>query len=128
MATYLLDTHTLLWFLERSPNLSETAFDHIVDVNHRVYVSVASYWEMTIKSSLDKLKLPAPVSTLIQKAEDADFGLLAISSQHLEALHGLPYHHRDPFDRLMIAQAQVVGASIISKDRAFEHYDVHLIW
>jgi PIN domain nuclease of toxin-antitoxin system len=128
MAEFLLDTHTLLWFMEQSPQLSGQAFDAIIKPDNRVKVSVASFWEMTIKSSLGKLKLPDPVPGLMQKTAEADLGLLAIAPEHLSVLHGLPLHHRDPFDRLIIAQAQVEGATLISKDQVFGEYEVGLLW
>lgn len=128
MANYLLDTYTLLWFFDRSKNLSQRAFQEIVDIENETYVRVASYWEMTIKSTLGKLTLPDRIENMVHNAERANILTLEIKPSHLEVLHGLPLHHRDPFDRLMIAQGKSEGLTVITRDHAFEGYDLKVLW
>ena len=103
---YLLDTHTLIWLLENNPQLSNRAQSIIANEGNELFVSIASIWEMTIKSSLGKLNLGIPLSDLIaQKLIPSDIQLLPIQLAHLAVLQTLPLYHRDPFDRILIAQA-----------------------
>jgi len=126
---FLLDTHTFLWFIMGSANLSVNARDLIENpVNERL-LSVASLWEIAIKTSLGKLTLSAPFDELIPaqlKLNGID--LLNIKVDHLSAVTTLAFHHRDPFDRLVIAQALVEKLPIISLDGAFDAYDLKRHW
>jgi PIN domain nuclease of toxin-antitoxin system len=93
------------------------------------YLSVASVWEITIKSSLGRLTVPSPPSTLIREQIWANaIDLLAITPEHFDMLHTLPYYHNDPFDRLIIAQAIQEGMLLITRDHAFDAYDVQVAW
>lgn len=121
----LLDTHVFLWFIMGSPNLSVEARTLIEDENNRKFISVASLWEIAIKSSIGKLTLSAPFDQLIpQQLSLNGFELLPIELAHLAAVATLPFHHRDPFDRLLVAQAMVEKMPIVSIDSAFEAYNV----
>ncbi|MCP5097052.1 MAG: type II toxin-antitoxin system VapC family toxin [Chloroflexi bacterium] len=125
----LLDTHAFLWFIAGDTHLDDFARQSIEDVSNERYLSVASVWEITIKSSLGRLTVPTPPSTLIRDHTWANaIDLLAIKPEHLDMLHNLPYHHKDPFDRLLIAQAMQEGLLLITKDQAFNAYNVPIMW
>jgi PIN domain nuclease of toxin-antitoxin system len=128
MPSYLLDTHTLLWYFEQSDQLSTQAFKLITNMDRSIFVSIVSYWEMTIKAGLAKLELPDEIERMIRHAEEARIHTLQIRAERLTALYSLPLHHRDPFDRLIIAQAKVEGMHIISKDAALHAYQVPVAW
>ena len=125
----LLDTHTFLWFIEDNRNLSATARRIIEDGDTQPGLSVASIWEMAIKVSIGKLELRQPFESLIpQQLAENDITLLGISVSHAIRLTTLPFHHRDPFDRLLIAQAMVEQLPILGVDAAFDAYGVERIW
>lgn len=121
----LLDTHTLIWALSDDPRLSSTARDIIIPGPNQVLVSVVSAIEIAIKASLGKLKFPGSLSLAVQKTGFEPETFCFESATRLQAL---PWHHRDPFDRMLIAQAQHLKAPIISRDAAFSSYDVQVIW
>lgn len=125
----LLDTHALLWFLQNSPSLSAAAKAAIEDPTNEKFVSIATCWEMAIKAGLGKLRLVEPVAVFLGRELPANnFDLLAISFAHATAVENLPPHHKDPFDRLLIAQAQAEGIPIVSVDAALDPYGVTRIW
>lgn len=126
---YLLDTHTLIWLFENNPQLSSQARSIITDESNELFVSIASIWEMTIKSSLGKLNLSIPLSDLVaQKLIPSDIQLLPVQLEHLAILQTLPFHHRDPFDRILIAQSISERLTLLSADAAFKNYDVDCDW
>lgn len=126
---YLLDTHTFLWWNKQSTKLSVAVLNLFQDRSNTLLLSLASVWEIQIKIQLGKLSLPAPLVEIIEKQQQANqIELLPITLPHILALEHLPQHHRDPFDRLLIAQARVEGMSIISDDALFSQYPVQLIW
>lgn len=125
----LLDTHAFLWFISGDSQLSATARQLIEDTENDIFISVASLWEIAIKVSIGKLILSAPYDELIPAQITANsFDLLPIEFSALALVTQLPFHHRDPFDRLLIAQAISNGFPIITKDRAFSGYSAELIW
>jgi PIN domain nuclease of toxin-antitoxin system len=125
----LLDTHTLLWFALGDPQLSARASASIVDPASIKLVSPASYWEIAIKMSLGKYTLNKPFEEFFRNAIDLNgFIHLPIEPRHAAALIAMPHHHKDPFDRLLIAQATVEGIPIVSADAAFDPYGVSRIW
>lgn len=125
----LLDTHTLLWFVLDDVQLSRKARESIMGAAGLVFVSPASLWEIAIKISLGKYALPVPFAQFWDEQLLAnEFTLLPISVAHTARVAELPYHHRDPFDRLIIAQSLVEAISIVSKDELFAHYGVERIW
>lgn len=125
----LLDTHTFLWFIGGDTQLSTHARQLIEDPGNQRYLSIASVWEMTIKSSLGRLIVPTPPSRLINDhVWSNSIALLAISSEHLDVVHSLPYHHKDPFDRIMIAQAIHEGMTLVSKDQVLTAYKLPIVW
>jgi PIN domain nuclease of toxin-antitoxin system len=125
----LLDTHTFLWFVANDPKLSARAKVLIGDPANRIEISPASYWEIAIKVSLGKLSLHAPYPAFMQRAIAGNrFTVLAVEPQHTAALIGLPFHHRDPFDRLLICQALVEQIPVVSADSTFDLYQVSRHW
>jgi PIN domain nuclease of toxin-antitoxin system len=125
----LLDTNAFLWFIVGSPRLSQRARIMIEDETNTLYLSVASLWEIAIKISLGKLHLAQPFGTLIpQQLSQNDISLLDITPDHASYVITLPFHHRDPFDRLLIAQAQVEQMPIVGRDPAFDAYPVARLW
>ena len=125
----LIDTHALIWFLEDDPKLSATARAVVEDAANERWVSMASGWEMAIKSQIGKLKLPLAFEGLFPGAlESLGFSILPIQAGHLHRYHALPLHHRDPFDRLLVAQALVDGLTVVGDDAAFDEYGVARVW
>jgi PIN domain nuclease of toxin-antitoxin system len=125
----LLDTHTLLWFALADPQLSTTAHSLIMDPGNEKLVSPASYWEIAIKVSIKKYVLAKPYETFMDEAIDKNgFSYLHILPKHTAELITLPFHHKDPFDRLLIGQAMVEGAAIVSNDPALDAYPVKRLW
>jgi PIN domain nuclease of toxin-antitoxin system len=125
----LLDTHAFLWFIMGSSNMSPSARALIEDEASERFLSVASLWEIAIKLSIGKLTLSAPFDVLIpQQLGLNGIELLGIAIDHVTVVSTLPSHHRDPFDRLLIAQAIVESMPIISIDTAFDMYAVKRLW
>jgi len=125
----LLDTHTLLWFALTDTGLSGTASSLIMDPDNEKLVSPASYWEIAIKISIKKYALSQPYEVFMDKAIDKNgFGYLHIEPKHTAALITLPFHHRDPFDRLWIAQAITEGIPIVSGDPVLDSYPIERLW
>jgi PIN domain nuclease of toxin-antitoxin system len=125
----LLDTHSFLWFIMGSLRLSGNARALIEDDAHDKLLSTASLWEMAIKLSLGRLILAEPFGVLIpQQLRVSGIEILTIDIDHLAVLTTLPFHHRDPFDRLIIAQAIVEQCPIVSVDPAFDAYPVERLW
>jgi len=125
---YLLDTHVLLWYIEGSSKLSKTSQEIIQNTELNKFISIASLWEIAIKTGKDKLILTQPFESLNEYISINEFKLLSIQFTHLSKLKDLIYYHSDPFDRLIIAQARTEGLSIISADRHFQSYPVKVIW
>lgn len=125
----LLDTHTFLWFIGGDDRLPEFARTMIADIGNEVLLSVASLWEIAIKTSLGRLKLGRPFEELIPEQIILNrIDVLRIGLDDLSEVIKLPFHHRDPFDRLIIAQALRKGLTLIAKDAAFASYPVQLLW
>ena len=126
---YLLDTHSLIWFIGGEPQLSAHARQLMDNETNELFVSVASLWEMAIKFSIGKLNLEQPFDEMFpEQLENNSIEILGITLDHLKAVCNLPFHHRDPFDRLIIAQAQVEQLPIISVDTVFDDYGVKREW
>lgn len=125
----LMDTHALILFAENSRSLSKTARHHLEDDEHEVYYSVASIWEMTIKHQLGKLALKSPLDSKFRgQVLHSGIRELRIEFEHVVQTGNLPFHHRDPFDRLLVAQAIVGGFSVVSQDTQLDAYPVNRIW
>src|SRR6516225_1627009 len=125
----LLDTHTFLWLVEGSPHLSAAARAALADPANELYLSVASVWELAIKTGNKKLTLSDPLDSFVGKwALTYQLALLPINTPHALAVAGLPDHHRDPFDRMLIVQALVEGMTLVSADAKFAPYPVPILW
>jgi PIN domain nuclease of toxin-antitoxin system len=129
MTSLLLDTHAMLWFFWDDPQLSADAKAEIEDADNRKLVSVASCWEVAIKVGLGKLNLgESSRSFLPREIARNNFEILNITLDHATAVEGLPLHHRDPFDRLLIAQAVVENLTVVGGDTAFGAYGIARLW
>ncbi|GET37854.1 type II toxin-antitoxin system VapC family toxin [Microseira wollei] len=125
----LLDTHTFIWFVTDNPKLSETARGLINDGNNEIWLSTASIWEMAIKQSTGKLSFGLPFRVFIEQQVSLNRSdILNINLDHIEVIVTLPFHHRDPFDRLIIAQAMVEQIPILSADSVFDAYGIQRLW
>ncbi len=125
----LLDTHSFLWFITNDSKLSATAKGLISDPNNGILVSPASHWETAIKVSIGKYPLSVPFETFItQGMADNGFIVLPIEPKHTALLTTLPFHHRDPFDRLLVAQAKVESIPIVNDDSMLDAYGIVRRW
>jgi PIN domain nuclease of toxin-antitoxin system len=125
----LLDTHTFLWFINDDAALSVTAKAMIEDVSSTVYLSIASVWEMAIKVSLGKLTMPLPLDNFItEQLLENNINLHPIHVRHTGLVATMPFHHRDPFDRMIIAQSLSDQLPIIGQDQIFDAYGVKRHW
>ena len=125
----LLDTHALLWFLLDDTKLSRTAREVISDSTTKVSVSPATYWEIAIKISLGKYTLDEPYGVFFKRELTTnDFDILPILPRHTVILTDLPFHHRDPFDRLLVAQSIAEQIPLVSCDEVIDNYKVTRLW
>jgi len=126
--TILVDTHAFLWFMSGDTRLTRPARRAIEASEDTWCLSAASVWEVSIKSSLGRLTLPAPAVEYFADKVQNGLRVLAIDWPHAAAVEHLPFHHRDPFDRLIIAQAQFDRLAIVTKDSVFRKYGVSVVW
>lgn len=124
----LLDTHAFIWFISGDQALPQRALNAIKDTDNKCYISIASIWEIAIKFSLKKLELKSDFDNIIDFLAANDIEILPINFQHLQKVTALEFHHRDPFDRLIIAQGLVENLTIITKDEHFPSYTDRLLW
>jgi PIN domain nuclease of toxin-antitoxin system len=120
----LLDTHVLLWWLDDDPTLSRRARTAIADMNNVVFVSAAAVWEIRIKQGLGKLDIPDDFETVL---DDQAFETLSITVEHAHAIKGLPSLHRDPFDRMLVAQAKCEGFTLVTRDIHLKQYEIPVL-
>lgn len=124
----LLDTHTFLWFVNDDPQLSPIA-KNLLESDADVWVSIASLWEIAIKVNIGKLTLPKPFNEFIsQQIQSNEIDVLAIAITHVSEISTLPSHHRNPFDRLLIAQSMIEQVPLISVDVIFDRYGIDRVW
>jgi len=127
--TLLMDTNVFLWWVIDAPALSSRARDEIANPGNEILLSAASGWEIAIKSALGRLDLPAEPQVFVpEQLHHNNFGVLPVSLHHSLAVYSLPSHHRDPFDRLLIAQAKSEQIPLISGDEALAVYEVEIVW
>ncbi|MGI5881557.1 MAG: type II toxin-antitoxin system VapC family toxin [Dethiobacteria bacterium] len=125
----LLDTHAFLWWINDDPQLSHMARQTIANGGNTLFFSTASGWEIVIKTKLGKLRLPDDMASFLFEQLSANaINTLPVQMNHALRVYSLPDFHRDPFDRLLIAQAQVESLPIITADRQFAGYQVEIIW
>lgn len=125
---YLIDTHILLWLLDDESAIPASTLTQVKDPANQVFVSMATIWEIAIKRSLGKLIISQPTQTIIDELALSGIVLLPILPSHIVQVEALPFHHRDPFDRIIIAQALAESCVVISKDINFPLYSVPLLW
>lgn len=124
----LLDTHTFIWWADQPEKLSPAVLSALKDEANELLLSVASVWEMQIKIQLGKLKLSLPLKDLIKNQQDTnDLMVSPVTLTHVLALDSLPFHHKDPFDRLLIAQSIEEKLTIVTADSQFSSYSVKLL-
>lgn len=126
---FLLDTEAWLWSLTEPERMNDESLSLVADRANTLYLSAASSWEIAIKHAIGKLPLPEPPGTYVP-SRMATLGIHALPIEHVHALRvaELPMHHRDPFDRLIIAQSQIERLPVITADRMFREYDVTIVW
>ena len=124
----LLDTHSFLWFFGGDAALSKQARTLIENPRNEKFISIASFWEIAIKNSLGKLTLDVPFAELKTEAIKNSFHILPITFEDTLQLNTLPFHHRDPFDRIIISQAMKNNLTLVSRDNNFSLYNVNLLW
>ncbi|MDB9495110.1 type II toxin-antitoxin system VapC family toxin [Spirulina major CS-329] len=127
MSQFLLDTHTFIWLTEDSPHLS-SELKEMINAADLVYVSIASFWEISIKLKLGKLSLNQSYESIGKTVANSDISLLSISFADTVQLLNLPLYHNDPFDRILIAQAINHSLEMISTDKKFDAYPIQRIW
>jgi PIN domain nuclease of toxin-antitoxin system len=128
---FLLDTHTFLWLINQlySSKLSETVYRLFLNQENQFYLSIASVWEIAIKVNLGKLDIAQPIGPFIlEQLQENEINLFDIRFQHAIKVAELPLHHRDPFDRIIIAQSLVEDIPLLSKDKVFDAYGIQRIW
>jgi len=125
----LLDTQAFIWLCSDDHHLTKTAKKTFLNEKNSFFLSLASIWEMSIKSSLGKLKIrPSLERFILNELQENNIEQLPIQFQHIIKINSLPFHHRDPFDRLLIAQSKSEEFSILSCDKVFDDYGVKRIW
>ncbi len=126
---FLIDTHIFLWMGSAPDALSKSALEILLNTENDLYISICSIWEMQIKHQLGKLELDMPLQELWKRQrDDALINLMQIEESHIWKLETLPQHHKDPFDRLLIAQASFEDIPIITADKHIARYDIKTIW
>ena len=124
----LLDSHALLWFDGGDRRLSPRARRALEDGAAELFVSAASIWELAIKSSRSRLTLPKPIDDYVVELQESGYRLLPITGAHAAGVARLPFHHHDPFDRLLAVQALAEQMPLVSRDRIFKKYGVDVRW
>jgi PIN domain nuclease of toxin-antitoxin system len=124
----LLDTHTFIWWDSDPSRLSPPALAALLNPANEMWLSVSSVWEMVIKSQLGKLVLRLPLVDIVTQQQKNGLQILPVNLEHTLAVEGLPGVHKDPFDRILVAQASVEGAELVTADPVFAKYPVHVLW
>jgi PIN domain nuclease of toxin-antitoxin system len=125
---YLLDTHVFLWLATDDARLTDVVRGIYEDIEQECFLSAASVWEMAIKASLGKLALATSLDQLVRGGLDRGMRLIDVRASHAYLVERLPYHHRDPFDRMLVAQASHEGMHIVSRDDRLDPYPVKRVW
>lgn len=119
----LLDTHILIWHLTNNPRLNRIKSEIIEDPSNSIFFSIASLWEIAIKTSIGKLEIVSPVESLVPSG----ITILNITLADIATIETLPFHHRDPFDRMIIAQTMTHNLTIMTDDKKFKYYDINIV-
>jgi PIN domain nuclease of toxin-antitoxin system len=124
----LLDTHTFIWWASNPEQLPKSTLELLKHRENQLWVSLVCIWEIQIKYQLGKLDVRLPLAEVVAQQQANGIILLSMTLEHILELEQLPMHHRDPFDRLLIAQSRVEKAVLVSRDRVFQQYDCQVIW
>lgn len=125
---FLLDTHTVIWYLEDNPALSKQAKNVLQSPENELFVSNITLWELAIKISIGKLSLSYPLEKCIEELQSQEIELLHFDVLHILKVQTMPFHHKDPFDRMLIAQALVDNLTFVSNEVLFDNYGVSRLW
>jgi len=125
---YLIDTHAIIWFITDDGKLPVKTKELIENKENQCFASLASFWEIGIKNSIGRLELNSSLENIFEIIENSGFQVLPITTQHILKNSSLDFHHQDPFDRILIAQAFVEHLTIISRDNQFKNYGVPVVW
>jgi len=125
---FLLDTHTFIWFINGDSSLSGKAISAIKNIENQCFFSIASIWEIGIKMKLNKLQLKSDFNKITDFCAENEIEILPVTFEHIKQLNKLDFHHRDPFDRLIIAQGIADKLIVLTKDENFKLYQVKCIW
>lgn len=128
MKRYLLDTCTAIWSFDNVSALSQIVKDIIRDISNPIYISIASAWELAIKIGIDKMNFPDDTAGFLRAAQANQISILPIKGEHLSVLETMPMHHRDPFDRLLVASAISENMTLVTADKNIALYNVDHIW
>ena len=124
----LLDTHVLIWFINGDDQLPEKSINLIKNLENRCFVSLVSIWEIAIKLSLGKIDVRGGLDEISKIMRRYELELLPITFEHLQKLMTLDFHHRDPFDRIIISQGLVEKLEVVTKDENFPYYNIKIVW
>ncbi len=127
MKKILIDTQILIWISEKDSKIKKLWFDEIANMNNRIYISIVSFWEISIKMSIGKLQTQATLQQLFDFVKLSDIEILPILPQQIQLVKDLPFHHKDPFDRIIISQAIYHNYLVISSDNMFNDYKITLL-
>jgi len=125
---FLLDTHTFIWFINGDLSLPDKVIAKIKNIENRCFLSIASIWELAIKMKLNKVYLKSDFNNITNLCVENEIEILPISFEHVQELNNLDFHHRDPFDRLIIAQSIAEKLIVITKDEKFHLYSAKCFW
>jgi len=125
---FLLDTHTFIWFINGDSSLPNKIIDEIKNLKNHCFISIASIWEIAIKCKLNKLSLNADFNRILDFLDQNQIEILPITFDHIAKLNELDFHHRDPFDRILIAQGISENLTILTKDQNFSFYKTKTLW
>lgn len=125
---FLLDTHTFIWFINGDNSLPTQTINRIRNTENQCFISIASIWEIAIKKSLNKLELRSGFDNISEFLAANDIAILPLTFAHIQSLNQLDFHHRDPFDRIIIAQSIAEKLTILTKDEYFKLYDCNVVW
>ena len=127
--TLLLDTHTMVWMIYKPHKLSARLRALLADPANKLLVSICSLWELTIELAIGKMQIPgSDLTAFLRNLEEFGVGILPVTPEQLLALQQLPRHHRDPFDRMLMAQSIAESVALVTKDEDIQKYDLELIW
>ena len=125
---FLLDTHTFIWFINGDTSLPDKVIDKIRNLDNQCFISIASIWEIAIKAKLNKLSIVSSFDKIVEFLEENQIEILPITFENILTLNKLEFHHRDPFDRIIIAQGISEELTILTKDQNFKLYGVDIFW